>query len=247
MKHALFFLILLWSAHIFADECASIWVYKAYNTCANPANGLDLTQPGTNLTQQKHWSKWLSGGRDQGDVCKDLRDHFNTDNLGGGLHAEVALTPTNEESENRVIMQKYRYQCELSVQKYPFKTAQNAACGSEDKYSYKIGGGGNGIPGQASCLSCENLNVAKPEALVDCLHQNIANVIEPKAVELRATDTQAVAKQVAKILNLNKHATIQNLQTTDQLQFFVDFLDKNPVNHDGSGGSGPIGTRPILQ
>jgi hypothetical protein len=241
--------LLLFSARAFAEPtCSSVWVYKPYVSCAIPANGLDLSQPGVGGRFQREWSAWLPGGRNQNDVCMEIRDRFNKDNLTEGLHADLAgPKPLGEETENRLVIQEYRYQCRLTVLKFPFKSAPNPACGSEDHYAYKIGGSAAEVPGQASCLSCDQVTDQAPDVIVNCLRQNITDIIEPKAVELRSSDIESVSNRVVQVLNLSKLIPIKNLTSTEQLSFFADFLQKYPPTQNQNGTSGGMKQQPSLQ
>jgi hypothetical protein len=250
MKYLILLLPLLSQSTFAADECASAWVYYPFKTCESAAHGLDLSQPGTNPATLVQKSDWLSGGKDQRQVCSNVAAAFNRDNLKNGLHAEAAQpTPVGEQSENRIIQQQYQYACELTVKTYPFKTAATPDCGVEDKVSYQVGGSSRDLTGaNISCLSCDNLSDSKPAATVQCLRQNVEKIVEPKAIELRDSDLSAISARMAKLLKLSQQVPIENLATTDQLSFFVDFIEKHPPQKEpSSGGGGGFGTRPTLQ
>src|ERR1035437_5413930 len=123
--------ILFWSLNSFAqEECSSLWVYKAYKTCENAANGLNTNIPAESAITMRIWSEWMNGGKDQSEVCSKVRDSFNAANLSERSMAELTRpAPVNEESENQIVRQVYRYQCELNVKKFPFRSAANPACG----------------------------------------------------------------------------------------------------------------------
>lgn len=232
-----------------SDECKSVWVYKPFKTCATDANGLDLSKPGEATTFNLK-SGWLSGGRDQGKVCQDVASAFNDLNRSKGLHATLKIpTPVGEESENHIVQQEYRYACELEVRKFDFKTAPNPVCGVEDKFSYQVGGSAANLVGQdLNCLSCENLNDKAPELMVKCLHDSIANIIEPRAIELRDSDLSAVSAQVKRLLDLSRQVQVPGLTTTDELSFFTNYLNKHPAQNEPQGGGwGGRGTAPTLQ
>lgn len=249
MKFSILVFLLASSSAFAADECASVWVYRAFKTCANPANGLDTSRPEGAPTKINLASAWLSGGKNQEEVCSDVAENFSRKNQAEGLLATVAKpTPVSEESANRVLTQEYRYTCQLNVQKYPFKMAAAPACGLEEKISYQVGGSTNGIQGtQISCLSCDNLGSQPPTAMVDCLKNNITTIVEPKAIDLRDSDLSAISKQVARILSLNQSSPIANLRSTDEQRFFTDYLTRHPVQNEPSGGSGGLGSKPTLQ
>lgn len=249
MKFSILILLIASSSAFAADQCASVWVYRAFKSCANPANGLDMTRPEGSATKIKLASGWLSGGKKQEQVCSDVAGSFNQKNLGEGLFATVANpTPVGEESADRILMQEYRYTCQLSVQKYPFKTTAAPVCGSEEKLSYQVGGSPDAIQGsQISCLSCDNLGDQPPTALVDCLKNSITTIVEPKAIDLRDSDLNAISKQVTHLLSINQSSPIANLKTTDQLRFFTDYLTQHPVQNEPGGGWGGLGNKPTQQ
>lgn len=217
----------IWCAHALAmDECPSVWVYRAYSTCANAANGLDTSKPASSSVTIGLWSAWMMGGADQQKVCSDMRDKINRQNeTQHSLASLTSATPVQEITKQHLLVTKYKYQCEFEIKKYPFKVAVNSACGLQDMYTYKIGGELKDIPGQGTCLSCDNMVSGTPEQVVDCLHNNIENIITPKAIELRDSDINEVVAQVKKLLALSQHIPITNLQSDAQLTFFSDFIE----------------------
>lgn len=230
MKYLIFALISIpFQSLAGANECKSVWVFTAFKTCAAAANGLDLSQPGPTAMPIKINSEWLSGGQSQEKVCADVRDKFNAGNLEKGLRAETARpTPSGEKSEDRLVQQQYQYVCDLNVKQYPFKSAASAACGAEDKISYQNGGPAP-LGQSVSCLSCDHLSASKPSVMVNCLRENIEKIVQPKAIELRDTDLQALSAQASRMIKLSRQVPIENLQTTDQLSFFTDFIEKHPA------------------
>lgn len=117
----------------------------------------------------------------------------------------------------------YSYLCGLTVTKYPGKVASSPVCGQEEKWSYQVEGA---KPAGASCLSCDQLQAAAPEAMVECLKTSITQIIQPKAIDLRDSDIAAVKAQAKRMLKINKdYRPISNLQSPKDLSVFIDFVE----------------------
>lgn len=216
----------LWSLNATAQEaCSSVWIFKANKTCSHISNGPDNTQPGT-IKTITDWSPRVRGGKDQLQICREVRDSYNARFATLGHVAELAKSgPTNEQKDKDVVGKvTYIYQCEMNVTIYPGKVAASPACGTEDKWSYQVEGA---KPAGASCLSCDQLQAAAPEAMVECLKNSITQVITPKAIDLRDGDIAAVKAQAKRMLKINKdYRAISNLQSPKDLSVFIDFVEQ---------------------
>lgn len=216
---------LLWSFWVQAQEhCPSVWVFKANKTCSDLSHGLDFDHPKESFIQHE-WSNPQKGGRDQLQVCLQVRNRFNQQYASKGWNAELAQgQPVDERHDKDVIGQvTYKYLCKLSVKSYEGKVASSPVCGQEDKWSYKVGGD---QPEGASCLSCDDKQT--PKETVNCLKNHIAQIIQPKAIDLRDEDLAAVAQQSRRMLKINKSAPIEGLQKTEDIEVIVDFIDSIP-------------------
>src|SRR5665213_1943760 len=95
-----------WSFHAFAQsQCSSVWVYKPYNSCVNPANGPDLSKPGEASKVVNEPSGWLPGTRNGYNVCVEVRDNFNAEHKVEGLHAEISRSEILGDTQPSVTMQ----------------------------------------------------------------------------------------------------------------------------------------------
>lgn len=220
----------MWTASALAEPtCSSVWIFKAWKTCAVAANGLNTSAtpiPAGNLNIS---SDWVRGGSNQERICQSLEAKFNQQNLSvGKLAALTQLHPVSEEKrENMRIYVEYKYTCQVSIAQYPFNNKAAQACGEEEKLSYQVGGNPDAIAGTASCLSCDNLS--SPEGKVRCLKASISNVIEPKAIDLRDTDLKAVSTQIKELLTIGNHLKINGLNNDlKTLSLFTNFIEKNP-------------------
>jgi hypothetical protein len=212
------------------STCSTVWVYKPFKTCTSPLNGPDASKPGEALGTRLLWSDWVEGGQDQTALCTQAVAAFNEENKNLGLEARLEKpTPSGEEHRDaglRVI--QYRYACETSVSRFPFKNIASAACGTEDRWASQVGGSAQNLPGVAQCLSCDEFTKNTPEAMARCLRDNIVNVIEPRAIELRDSDRKAVAEQVRKVLSIGRALPIEGLKSVDELTPLTQFLANEP-------------------
>lgn len=203
-----------------------MWIFKANKVCSHVSHGPDTSQtPVVKLGGE--WSKWVRGGKDQLEICRNVRDGYNARALSSGAIAELNQpTPVEEQKQKDQFGQvTYAYKCELKISTYPGKVAASPACGQEEKWSYQIQGQ---APAGANCLSCDNLQSSIPEVMVNCLKKNISEVILPKAIDLRDSDVTAVKAQVKRLLKINKdYRPIANLQSSQELNFFIDFVEQN--------------------
>ncbi len=214
-----------WSMHAMAEEaCSSVWIYQAYKSCANAANGLDGSKAGVSQGTIDRPSSWLKGGADQAAVCMSVRNSFNAENHSKGFDAElVQATPVGENTKKDLFTTRYQYACRLAVSSFSFKAKASAACGVEEKWSYASLEAKAQIPGQPICLSCEGYVTSADT--VQCLKRNIEQVINTRAVELRDSDIKAVATQIQKMIELNKNFPVEELNNIETQQLFIGVLE----------------------
>jgi hypothetical protein len=221
-----------------AGECASVWLYR---DCAANATTPDLSQPGIEAHHMTLFSDFSSRPVNESQLCNNLRDNYNTEHSHEGLYAEVIPVPAL--NGDMVRIQEHRAECNLTVTKYPFKRV----CGPNEKFQQKVGGNSAGLPADSICLSCDNLRTAKPEVMAACLRQNILTLNQAHDIALHTADYQALAREVADILEENQTSPIPNLQTREQLAPLEQFLHDNPLSQNQNSSGGGIGSHPTQQ
>ncbi len=225
MKHLLV-LLTVWSVQGWAQNtCSSVWVYKPYLTCGQAASP-NTSIPGTLIGARELESGWFRGGADQVAICASLEADFNGQpgKRLAGLVAKLTQPAPVREQDRKNVRTEYRYYCQVQVVQYPMGSpVASPECGVSDRYMYAHGS--QPAPaGQTTCLSCDHLDGAKIEELVSCLQTNIRDVVNARAVELRAEDLQPMKVKVARILEMSKAMPISNLQSFEQISLFIDFV-----------------------
>ena len=221
-----------------AGECASVWLYR--DCAANPSTP-DLSQPGTDLHHVTVFSDFITRLANEIEMCNHMRDAYNEVHSKEGLHAEVRTAPII--NGDMVHTQEHRSECTLVVMKHPFKRV----CAPNEKFQQKVGGTSAGLPGDSICLSCDNLQEAKPDVMAECLRQNILTLNQSHDIPLHSADYQALARQVERILQENQQSPISNLQTREQVAPLEEFLHQNPVSQNQNSSGGGIGRLPTQQ
>ncbi len=221
------------SAAATPQECSSIWIFNAWKSCAHASHGVNTAVAGTSVGSVDKWSEWYGGKKPSQEViCQRVAAAYNREIAASGRTAVLAqATPIDEEKkENRGVYVEYKYQCKLNVTQFPMVTKASRACGADEKLSYKIGGLKTDIQGDSYCLSCDEYT--RPETKVICLQTMITEIVnvDPKPVDLRDSDIQAVAKSVREIMEMAKITNIRGLSDNVQtFTLFNTFLQKNPA------------------
>lgn len=185
--------------------CSTIWVYQPYKVCAQPDNGPDVNAFGTVVSRNSLWTEWTDGGRNQRQLCQATIQQFNqaSENKTKGLFAQLRLKlPLSERTRDDGLRRiQYRYECAVTVSRYPLRRLASESCGHEAKWLAQSGSNSaQDLPGQVSCLSCDELSDRPAEELAQCLKEHIVQVIEPRSVNFSEKDRQAVLSQVRRLL-----------------------------------------------
>ena len=211
-------LSILWTFQARAQSaCGSIWIFKANNTCAHPSHGVDKSKPTTTVLKDEE-SGFGSGQKHQDILCAKIRDRYNAANPNTNA-ALAQPTPVAEKKEKVAGFPAYNYWCRLSITSFENATKASPACGTAEKWSYQVEGE---RPAGANCLSCDDVANAKVGQTAKCLVENIRQIIEPKAVELRDQDLAAVKAQAAKVVRLNKATDTLGMEELNVLINFVE-------------------------
>lgn len=219
-------LLTLWSVQGIAQTCSTVWVYKPYLSCGQGA-GPDTSAPATYIGYRELPSAKLEGAQDEPGICRDLMAAFNNDpqNRAAGLAARLYLPdPVKREPyypNGLKIHVKWTYWCAVTVEQFPIAQQASSACGSEERYSYFQG---NKPQDNATCLSCDEYDKDEDIShMVSCLQNNINDVINTRAVELRDRDLRIVAKKVRALQKENCGKSIPGMGSLDTLTTFSDF------------------------
>lgn len=228
MKFVLFLSIICSAAAANAQvgACTSgTWLYQAYNVCAAGGAGPDLSRPISRPYFQELVTEWQRGSKDQVTLCSKLRDSFNVANAPRGLRAELTQpSPVSElNNGNRAYMQ-YKYTCGALVYQYEVQPVAGVACGLGQVQLINRSTPVVPNSGKLSCLTCENLDHAAPEALVSCMRENAVSIMTSD-VALDAASVDRLTAKVRNILNLYQGRT-SNLRSYADAQPFMDLLER---------------------
>lgn len=217
-------LLTVWSVQGFAQNtCSSVWVYKPYEVC-QAAGSPDLSVAGQFVRYEELNTGKLEGAQDELGLCQMLLADFNGQqgNRAAGLVATLTSPgPVRNVEHGKIGRIKHTYYCGVNVNQHPVVKAASASCGSSERYSYQIGGAAP--QDNAQCLSCDSLDGANINDLTVCLQNNIRDIINTRAVELREGDLAPVRQKVRQIQKINCTNPVASLQSLDQISLFMDF------------------------
>lgn len=215
-------IVCLASAPALAQTCNSLWVYQPFKSCATSANGPDLSQ-GTVVNTIQAETGWVKGGSNQTDQCNKVAAAHNETDAHRVIRATA--TPNGEDSRRQTWDVSYNYKCTVTKTAYPFKTAPNAACGTESKWAAEdIGKSLQGLNGTPICLSCDNVQDVK--ARLACLKVTVDQVIASKDVAIRAEQLKAVVDSIDKTQAVDKVKNVLGIDETVQLSELKEKVTK---------------------